>query len=278
MKSRIRLLNLVVFFTLILLTIGATLVVLGIFNEALNWDIFGPKLEAILYGLFGSCMALSGFGVAMTVILALQESVKDFKKFVRVRTKDAEIPDASTQTYATRMMTVVAIMVVLVVICAGINHLVLTQRCAVFKRLASEQVGRFEKHLVTLVEPFSVPPSHAVPHDLYDVIKTLDNLEFVIRTTIYLPDPDEPTAMWGYTAWRNVYSNADGFARFYVAKDFERAMRSAVDGNPAPLEEINDRNEFIWYKLLKTSDGDDKAIVRIDGNSHQSFREYKLGQ
>ncbi len=34
--------------TLILLAIGAVLVVLGIFNEALNWDIFGPRLEAFL--------------------------------------------------------------------------------------------------------------------------------------------------------------------------------------------------------------------------------------
>ena len=66
MKSKVRLLNLIVSFTLILLTIGATLVVLGIFNQALRWDIFGPRLEALLYGVFGSCMALAGFGVVMT--------------------------------------------------------------------------------------------------------------------------------------------------------------------------------------------------------------------
>ena len=62
MKSKVRLMSLVVSFTLILLAIGATLVVLGLFNEALHWDIFGPRLEAFLYGLFGSCMALAAFG------------------------------------------------------------------------------------------------------------------------------------------------------------------------------------------------------------------------
>ena len=94
MKSKVRLLSLVVSFTLILLTIGAALVVLGIFNEALKWDIFGPKLEAVLYGVFGSCMALAGFGVAMTIIIAMQESVRDFKKFVQARTNQEETPDA----------------------------------------------------------------------------------------------------------------------------------------------------------------------------------------
>ena len=58
------------------------LVVLGIFNAALNWDIFGPRLEAFLYGVFGSCMSLAAFGVAMTVILALQESVRRITKVV----------------------------------------------------------------------------------------------------------------------------------------------------------------------------------------------------
>jgi hypothetical protein len=80
MKTRVRLLNFVVSFTLILLGAGAMLVVLGIFNEGLHWDIFSPRLEAVLYGVFGSCMALAGFGMAMTLIIAIQESVKDFKR------------------------------------------------------------------------------------------------------------------------------------------------------------------------------------------------------
>jgi hypothetical protein len=277
MKSKVRLLSLVVSFTLILLTIGAALVVLGIFNEALKWDIFGPKLEAILYGVFGSCMALAGFGVAMTIIIAMQESVRDFKKFVQARTNQEETPDAPRRTYAMRMLAVVAVMAILVALCALINHVVLAQRCHVFKRLAGEQTGNFQNKLAEIVATFSAPPRHHVSRDLYDVVKAIDGLEFVTRATLYIPDPTEAAAMWGYTAWRE-YSNADGFARFYVAKDFEKAMRNAVDGNPADLDRINARNEFIWYRLLTNAAGKPKAVVRIDGNSHQSFREYSLGK
>lgn len=270
--------SLVVSFTLILLTLGAMLVVLGLFNEALDWDIFGPRLEAFFYGVFGSCMALAGFGAAMAVLIALQESVRDFKKFVHARTNQEEIPDAPKRTYAARMLSVVAIMALLVGLCAAIDHVVLTKRCKVFKRLAEEQVGNFQAQIAGIVDTFSAPPQNNVPRDLYDLIRTVDSLEFVQTATLYIPDPSEVSAMWGFTAWRNSYSNADGFARFYVAKDFEKAMRRAVDGDPAALDPINARNEFTWYKPLPGEDGRLNAVIRIDGNSRHSFREYRLGQ
>jgi hypothetical protein len=278
MQSKVRLLNLVVSFTLILLTVGAMLVVLGIFNAALKWDIFGPRLQAFLYGVFGSCIALAGFGVAMSVIIAMQESVRDFKQFVQARTSRTDIPDAPRRTYAARMLAVVAVMAVLVGLCALIDRVVLTHRCRVFKRLATEQMAHFEQRIVSIVGTFSAPPQSHVPRDLYDTVKAMDNLEFMTRTTLYIPDPAEGSAMWGFTAWRGFYTNSDGFARFYVAKDFEKAMRKAVDGDPEALVPINARNEFIWYTLLSGPDGKAKAVVRIDGDSRQSFREYRLGK
>jgi uncharacterized membrane protein YiaA len=278
MKSKVRLLSFVVSFTLMLLTIGAVFGVLGIFNAALHWDIFGPKLEAFLYGVFGACMALAGFGVAMAVIIAMQESVWDFKKFVQARIHQEETPDAPRRTYAARILAVVAVMAFLVALCAFINDVVFTQRCKVFKRLAGEQIGSFQNKIVEIVETFPMPPQNNVPRDLYDIIKAIDNLDFVTRTTLYVPDPLETTAMWGFTSWRDVYTNADGFARFYVAKDFEKAIMRALEGNPANLEKINTRNAFTWYRLLTGTDGKPKAVVRMDGDSHQSFREYRLGQ
>jgi len=278
MKSRVQLLNLVVSFTLILLTIGAVLVVLGIFNETLSWDIFGPRAEAVLYGVFGSAMALAGFGVAMSVVIAMQESIKDFKKFVQARTKEEPTADAPRRAYAFRMVNIVTCMALLVVICAIANHVVLRHRCGVFKKLSAEQVSNFSTQIMTPVETFSSPPQSHVPRQLYDVIKTIDNLEFVLRTTLYIPDPDETNAMWGYTAWRRSYTNADGFAKFYIAKDFEKALRKACDGDDSELEEINNRNEFIWYKVMGADEGlESKAVIRVDGNSHANLREYRLG-
>jgi hypothetical protein len=277
MKSRVRLLSLVVSSTLILLTTGATLVVLGIFNEALNWDIFGPRLEAVLYGLFGSCMALAGFGVAMSVILAMQESVKDFKKFVQSRTQEQTDTEAPRRAYAGRMLAIVGGMVLLVLICSTINHAVLTHRCSVFKKLASEQLVNFEPLIMEKVAAFDMPPQSNVPRQIYDVIRSIDNLDFVQRTTLYVPDPVEANAMWGFTAWRSAYSNQDGFAKFYVAKDFEKAMRRAADGDSEALSKMNRHDEFIWYRVLDGANGHSRPVMRVDGNPRANLREYRMG-
>lgn len=278
MKTKVRLLSLVVSFTLTLLTVSATLVVLGIFNDLLDWDIFGPRLEALLTGVFGACMALAGFGVVMASIIAMQETVRDFKKFVSARTREDDIPEAPRKAYAARMFAVVVVMAGLVALCALINRAVLAGRCTVFKRLAAEQVNPFEPAIARVVETFPAPPRDNVPRDLYDLIRSLDDLDFIHTTTLYLADPNEPRAMWGYTAWRKCYTNSDGFARFYVAKDFEKAMRKAMDGDPADLDGINRRDEFIWYKVLPRGGGEPLAVIRIDGHKNMSFREYRLGQ
>jgi hypothetical protein len=277
MKAKVRLLNFVVSFTLILLTIGAMLVVLGLFNEGLHWDIFGPKLEAVLYGVFGSCMALAGFGVAMTVIIAIQESVKDFKKFVQSRTNQQEVPDATRHTYLVRMFGVVCLLAVLVGICSLINHRVLTQRCKVFKGLAGEQVGNFEGKIIGALATFSAPPTNDAPRDLYDVLKTLNNLDFINHTTLYIADPAEASVLWSFVPHGEVYTNTLGFTRLYVAKDFEKRMLKALAGDVTDLGQINSRNDFVWYAMFPGNAEKPRAVLRIDGDSRQSFREYRLG-
>jgi hypothetical protein len=277
MKSKVRLLNFVVSFTLILLTVSAILVVLGIFNEWLRWDIFGPKLEAFFYGVFGSCMALAGFGVAMTVIIAVQEAVKDFKRFVQVRTNQEEVRDAARHAYLMRMLCVVLVMALLVGICAAVNQVVLTRRCKVFKRLTGEQVTNFQNRIVANVGLLSTPPTNNVSHDFYDLLKTMDNLDFIDRTTVYVPDAMETSVLWSFAICGNSYTNAGGFGRLYVAKDFEKAIQKAFKGNATDLEQINSRNEFVWYALLSDADKQPRAVLKIVGNSRQSFRDYSLG-
>jgi len=277
MKHRIRLLRMVVSSTLVLLAVGAVLAVLGIFNEALNWDIFGPKLEALLYGVFGACMALAGFGAAMSMIVAMQESVRNFQEWVQSQTRVPTEPEAPRGAYASRMLGIVLGMAFLISLCAGVNDLVLRHRCKVFKRLAAEHITNFEGQLLTHVEAFPAPPQRDVPREVYDVCKAIDNLDFINRITLYIPDPAESNAMWGFTSWRSFYTNVDGFAKFYVAKDFEKAMRAAIDGNAADMQKINQRNSFVWYRVLGGKPDSPSAVVRVDGNSYANLREYRLG-
>jgi hypothetical protein len=71
MRKRVKLLSLAVAMTVSLLAMGATLVVLGIFDEILNWDLFSYQVEQVLTGIFFASVALSIFGVAIVFVLGV---------------------------------------------------------------------------------------------------------------------------------------------------------------------------------------------------------------
>jgi hypothetical protein len=277
MKPRIRMLTLAVKATVGLLVAAAVLIVLGIFNGALDWDLFGPKLQALLYGVFAACVALAAVGVGLTVVLGIQEIVRAFQSVQQHFERDREqIPEAPRSAYRDVLLFIGLGLAVTIFALAGVNHLVQQHRSKVFRRLAAEQMEHFGAKVGALVRPLAAPPRDHVPFEIYDLVKTLDGLTFVERTTLYLPDPKDESAMWGYTTWRE-YRTEDGFARFFVAKDFEKAMQSALKGAGAELEKLNGQTGFTWYYIVRSDDGKPVAVVRIDGNPRESFREYPMG-
>ena len=277
MKTRIRLLTLAVWITSGLLVFAGLLIVLGIFNESLDWDLFGPKLESILQGVFASCIALAFVGLGLTLALGTQEIVRSFLVIRRHFEPDEQAgPEASRGAYGKLMLCIVVAMTMLISALAGLNHVVQRHRSKVFRRLVTEQFTHFEDKLASLVDPLQTPPRDHVPYELYDMVKTFNGLTFVRGTTLYLPDPADETAMWGYTAWRE-YKPEDGFARFFVAKDFEKAMRQAVAGDASELGRINAKPGFTVYHVVNDAAGKPVAVLRIDGNQRESFREYPLG-
>ena len=278
MKRRIRMLTLVVHATALLLALAAALVVVGIFNEALDWDLFGPKLEAILTGVFGGSIALASAGVALTVVLGIQEIVRAFRALPKAPGADEAdaAPEATRWGYARVMAWILVGFAALIGALALANGRVLAHRTATFKRIAAEQVGNFEPKLAARVAALGAPPRSAVDKELYDLIRTLDGLTFVERSTLYVPDPEDPAALWGYTAWRD-YETEDGFARFFVAKDFEKALAAALRGDGAGLDRLNAEKNFTAYRTLRDGSGKPVGVLRIDGNPRENFREYRLG-
>jgi hypothetical protein len=277
MKSRMSLLTLTVWITSILLVSAGVLVVLGIFNGALKWDLFGPKLQAILYGMFACCVALAFIGLGLTLVLGTQEIVRSFRVIRRHFEPETEArPEAPRNTYATTMLYILLVLAALVTALAGMNHVVQVHRTKVFKKLVVEQMEHFGAKLAGQVVKLQQPPRDHVPYEIYDLIHTLDGLSFVQRATLYLPDPADDSALWGYTAWRE-YRNEDGFARFFIAKDFEKAMKAALRGSADELAPLNSETGFTWYYVIQDDKGRRIGVLRIDGNPRENFREYFLG-
>ncbi|MBU0677545.1 MAG: hypothetical protein KJ626_05455 [Verrucomicrobia bacterium] len=276
MKTRVRLLSLSVWITSVLLCAAGLLVVVGVFNATLGWDIFGPKVEAFLYGIFGSCMALAGVGVALTLVLGIHEVVSSVRGISEGRDEEARRKsEAPRKAYLESMMFIALLLAAVIAVLAMLNAGIQRHRSKVFKKLASEQMEHFGAKIRKLVGPLERPPRDHVPQEIYDMMNTLDDLSFVQRATLYIPDPEDKSAMWGYTAWRE-YRIEDGFARFFIAKDFERAMQSAVGGEGDALVKQNGAIGFTWYYPVATDDGV-IAIMRLDGNPRENFREYPLG-
>lgn len=278
MKAKIKLLNLITAFTLVLLAIAAALVILGTFNEWLEWDIFGPGIEKLLYAIFFSCISLAFFGVAMSVTIAIREFIRDFHAYVRIHTHGEKVVEAPRRAYFRVVSLIILGMALVIGGCALLNHHILRGRIQLFKHLAGGQADYFQSRIVHVIGSFAAPPQNHVPKDLYDSIKALDNLDYMRVTTLYIPDPAENAAMWGFTAWRNHYSTNDGFARFYVTKDFEKAMGKALEGHPGDLYMLNQKNEFTLYTVLTNAEAVPIGILRMDANARYHFREYRLGQ
>ncbi len=278
MRRRIKLLSLTVATTITLLLIGATLVVLGIFDEILNWDIFSSQVEAVLSGIFFASVALSLFGVAITFVLGIQEIVHAISALQRSRgiEEPQTVPEAPKTTYLLYMTGIVAVFAGLISALSWVNNRITVHRSKVFKRIATEQIQDLQNKFVQQVTQLTPPPPQKnVPTTLDDLIRSVEKLSFVNNMTLYLPDIQDDSAIWNYSSWGS-YNKEQGFDRSFVAKEYEKAIQAAFQGKPELLNEINGKTGFTWYYVVKDSKQKPIAVLRIDGNSRENFREYRL--
>ena len=99
MKFKVKTLPLTVGITSLLIIIAAQLMVLGIFDEWLDWDIFSPKVEIFLKALFASCVALAVFGFGLTIVLGTQEIVKAISSIRQISNKAISSSPSSKKHY-----------------------------------------------------------------------------------------------------------------------------------------------------------------------------------
>ena len=278
MKRRIKLLSFTVATTITLLLIGATLVVLGIFDDILNWDIFSARVEAVLTGIFFASVALSTFGVAMTFVLGIQEIVHAIGSLQLRSDADSSqvVPDAPKTTYLLYMVGLVSVFSILISSLSWVNHRITVHRSRVFKAIASEQMQNLQNKWVQQVSEITTPPPQKnVPISLHDLIQSVRKLSYVDSINLYLPDLEDDTIIWSYNS-RWDYDEKEGFDRIVIAKEYEQAIQAAFAGMPEILRVINDRTGFTWYYIVKNPQNQPIAVLQIRGNQRENFREYRL--
>lgn len=275
MRASIKLLSLTVWMTVWLLVIAATLVILGIFNEQLNWDIFSPQVEQVLYGVFFSCIILSAFGVAITFVLGLKRVVEAIEALQYRGNLDAAIvPRTKRLTYVGYMMGLFVAFAALIGTLELIDYRIQEHRSQVFKQVAATEVQKLSSRIAQPLSRLEPASSRTVPRSVSDLISALGSLTFVQNLTLYVPDPQDPLALWRYS---NYQVNAEGkpfFERFLPAREFEKAIDQALKGNTTALETLNQRTNLIWYYTIQDEQNQPIAVLRIEGNQSENFREY----
>ncbi|HEX3129549.1 MAG TPA: hypothetical protein VH394_19585 [Thermoanaerobaculia bacterium] len=279
MRSQIKLLSLTVRATVVLLTVGAFLVVLGIFDDYLGWDVFSPEVEKLLYGLFASSVALGGFGAAICVVLGIQEVVRAFRKLVERSepTPSANPVEATRRTYTVALAAVLVLLIVTVSALAAVNRRVEAHRLKVFKLIARDQMAQLGPHLTAELSRIPVPCETCATPGLHQFFRTLDGLSFSRSATLYVTDPADETVLWRYPSTETCSACGDkpGFERFFIARDDDRAVKLALQGDTAWIDQKNSGPGFVWHQVIRDGQGKNRAVLQIWGNESESFRDYQ---
>ncbi|XDE64706.1 hypothetical protein AB3M80_13370 [Arthrospira platensis BEA 1257B] len=220
---------------------------------------------------------MSVFGVAITFVLGIQEIVKSIGLLNKSRGLEEleTVSEAPKTTYMLYMSGVVAVFAVLISVLSVANLMITNHRNRVFKRIATQQMQQLSDEFVQQVSLLNEPPRTDVPDTLDDLIRSVKKLSFVNDITLYLPDQQDDIIIWNYNSmW--VDNPKKGFERQIVAKEYEQAIQIAFRGQPELLQALNGKSSFQWYYLIRDQQNQPLAVLRINGNERENFREYKL--
>jgi hypothetical protein len=88
-----------------------------------------------------------------------------------------------------------------------------------------------------------------------------------------MADPAESAALWRFGASQAAYGSH--FERFFIATDVDRAIKLALGGDSAWIDQMNADPAFNWTQVIRDRQGRPRATLRILGNPNESYRDYQ---
>lgn len=273
MKSRLRPLELAVLSTTGLLLLGASLATLGAFDDALHWDIFSPRVESVLRGVFAAAMVLASFGVAISMVLGIRAIASAMRALAaavdpeRPRTRDVPL-----RAYLRPVWIGAAMMVLTVAGLSIVDHRVRSHRDEVFGQLVGEQMERFGPRIAEhsgdlTLEPGVDPPEAPV---LAELIDSLEALPYVDAVELMMTRPGEDPIVWTLRVDRDRTWRQD--VRFAV-REREQAVVQALAGDPSRLERLDEAERFATFSVVRDAQGQAQAVVFVQADPRRNFHE-----
>ncbi|MEM8637904.1 MAG: hypothetical protein AAGG51_03665 [Cyanobacteria bacterium P01_G01_bin.54] len=264
-------LRLIIRTTAVLLIASAVLLIVGLFDEFLNWDIFSQGVENVLYGVFFSCLVLAGAGIALSFVLGILEIVE----IMRAGHDGRSLPPAPRFGYYTKRSlagatALIGLLLLLSFVNAGVQH----HRQAVFRELAEQQTQRFSAKIArALPRDLSNP---TVAPELAQLMQTVERSELFGDTLLYLPDPADADALWYYDGYTYREPDAEGpipFERLFISSRRETVVGRMLQGKAQERFDFIQAKKFVWLEPIGRGD-DIKAVLFLRGYRNADFRNY----
>jgi hypothetical protein len=252
--------------------------VLGIFDEHLGWDLFSPEFEKVLYGLFFTCLALGGFGAAISIVLGVQEVVKSLRRMIEAASPSAAEParEVSRRGYVAVLAALLILLATTVGAFNSANRRVEDKRLATFKLIVRDQMRQLGPHLEDEVAKIPAPCADCGTTTLWELHRTLKELSFCDFSILFMADPTNEMVLWRYPADETrEEGKPPGFERLFIASDLDRAIKQALSGDTAWIDQMNADLAFTWQQVIRDRQGKVRAVLKIYGDPSESYRDYQ---
>jgi hypothetical protein len=275
---RVEFLSWVVWGTVSLVAAGALLLVVWLFDSALGWDLVHGAVEQLLYGVLGSALALGACGAAIGGLLSLLEIAHGIGRWSAVAVPAGGIGFTSSwRRFLTLAGAGIALLATVLGGLAWVNQRVQAHRGEVFATLAGEQMAVLAPRTAPALATLGRSRPQVPPPAVVAALSAVQASSFCQGATLLLADPDDPEVLWRYRPSYRQGVPPARFERLYVAGKTDRAVRQALAGDPSPLDRLNGGPGFVFHHLLRDADGQPLAVIRLDGDPRESFREYAGG-
>lgn len=280
-------LDLSISYTILFILLSGILGVLALFDLNLGWDLFSPRIEAVLTAILASVITAAGVGIVVSALLGAQEGARTQRLGLlqlqrSLDVSSSPVPFETPELPLTRrgiqigrgICWAFAISAAIVLTLSGVERYVRAGRLEIYHRLSAEQATSINEALADALGEHASPRVDHVPKAIYSILRSLEALEFIDTATLFVRDRTEPNVMWGYRAWNSSYDVADGFARFIALKRFERSMLAALADRQDTLDQLNRVSDFVHYQLVRSASGTPLAVLRLDANEETDLRAY----
>ena len=276
MSRRAQALAVAVRTTVWLLLSGAFLVVLGIFNENLDWDIFSPEAEKVLWGIFASCVALAAFGVAISFVLGIRDTVFALHQLLASSTQ-SELPEARSRASLGHAKNVILLTVLLALVVgtlAVVNTRIEARRVQVFRVVLRDQLSRLAPRLAQEI-PKHPPCVTCTAQPVAEILKALEEQPFCQQLSLVVADPGDDAYLWRFSPRARSTRAPATFERFFIANDTDRAIQRALKGDVSLLDRLNGEGGFRSLDVIRDEQQRPLAVLRLRANPQESFRNYQ---